>query len=152
MTFLSEIDLNRAAEIFASIPCRRELAILEIAEEVSDATGIPMAVLVGENRAKHIAHARQLAYYIAHREGFTLPEIGRVFRRDHTTVLHGVRQESIRRGELQSESAISAASLTGGHPADEKGDRQSSEPGVTATNPGRRSLAPMAAGSNGGTE
>lgn len=54
---------------------------------------------------------------------------------------------------MKSESAISAASLTGGHPADEKGDRQSSEPGVNAaTNPGRRSLAPMAAGSNGGEQ
>lgn len=101
MTYLTETDTARAEAIFASIPSGRELAILEIAEEVSDATGIPVGVLTGENRAKYIAHARQLAYYIAHREGFTLPEIGRVFRRDHTTVLHGVRQESIRRGELQ---------------------------------------------------
>jgi len=52
---------------------------------------------------------------------------------------------------MKPESAISAASLTGGHPADEKGDRQSSEPGVTATNPGRRSLAPMAAGNASAT-
>lgn len=100
MTYLTETDTARAEAISARIPSGRELAILEIAEEVSDATGIPTAVITGDSRVRHIAHARQLVYYIAHRAGFSLTEIGMVFRRDHTTILHGIRAESSRREKL----------------------------------------------------
>jgi len=35
--------------------------------------------------------------FVAHRQGLSLTEIGQFLRRDHTSVLHGVRQEAERR-------------------------------------------------------
>ena len=99
MTHLTECDFSRAQEIFAMVPCRKELRILEIAQEVADATGIPVNLILGNSRLPHIAHARQLAYFIALRNDFSTVEIGRAFNKDHTAVMHGVRAEAIRRGQ-----------------------------------------------------
>jgi chromosomal replication initiation ATPase DnaA len=38
------------------------------------------------------AHARWLAWYVARQHGYSLPEIGRYFGMDHTTVLYGVEK------------------------------------------------------------
>lgn len=97
MTYLSQTDMDRAEQIFAAIPVGREEAIMEIVEEVADATGVPSLVLLGDCKRRYIAHARQLVYFVAHSHGFSLLEIGRVMRRDHTTILSGIRAERIRR-------------------------------------------------------
>jgi hypothetical protein len=44
-------------------------------------------------RARDVMHPRQAAYYLAKKlTKATLPEIGRAFNRDHSSVLHGVRK------------------------------------------------------------
>ena len=47
------------------------------------------------NRARAVARPRQIAMYLAREmTGHSLPRIGSHFCRDHTTVLHAVRQIS----------------------------------------------------------
>ena len=55
--------------------------------------GVATEQLLARGRRLPIAHWRQVAMYIA-RGSMTasLPEIGRFFGRDHTTVLHGIRE------------------------------------------------------------
>lgn len=49
--------------------------------------------LRGRRGVKHIAQARQIAMYLCRElTDLSLPGIGRVFDRDHTTVMHAVRK------------------------------------------------------------
>lgn len=97
MTYLSAEDTARAAEIFAGIPLGRQTALMEIVDEVSDATGVPVHMILSNDMRREITQARQLAYFVAHTHGFSLPEIGKAMNRDHTTVLSGIRAERKRR-------------------------------------------------------
>ncbi len=59
---------------------------------VSTYSGIPQEKLQGTKRTAGIVMARFVAYYLLHRElGVSLTETGRIMRKDHTTILHGVR-------------------------------------------------------------
>ena len=61
-------------------------------------SGIPVHVLTGGNRTRHVAHARQDAMLRIHEQtNFSLPQIGRMFGRDHTTVLYSIRTARARR-------------------------------------------------------
>lgn len=70
---------------------------------VSEQTDVPIDTLKGPRREKHIARARQLFMYRAHKRGFSTPQVGRFLGdRDHTTVLCGIRRiEAVKRGEVQ---------------------------------------------------
>lgn len=48
--------------------------------------------LVGRVRTRHVVEARQVAMYILRREtGMSFPEIGNLFGRDHSTVVHAAQ-------------------------------------------------------------
>lgn len=53
--------------------------------------GLTLSELRGPDRRHHIAHPRQEGMLIAHRAGYSLHMIGIYLRRDHTTIMHGVR-------------------------------------------------------------
>lgn len=93
--------------------CRKEdapLTLHEVANVISQKHQVPVSVLrkkfggVKEN-PQDMAHIRQEAFWLARHQfradgtnAHTLPQIGRFFGdRDHTTVLHGVRQHNARR-------------------------------------------------------
>lgn len=62
-------------------------------EDAAREAGVPIAVILGPVRARRVAWPRMRAMARAHLDyGFSLPTIGRVFRRDHTSVLHAVRR------------------------------------------------------------
>jgi chromosomal replication initiation ATPase DnaA len=93
---LSAEDIKRCREINLG---NREL-IMDIVRIVSKHTGIPVAYLKGKRRKRNLSQARWMIFYLAHvKQKFTLQEIGNVLGVDHTSVLHGVQQERIRRGE-----------------------------------------------------
>lgn len=49
--------------------------------------------LRGPSKTKRLAHARQVAMWLCRQlTGLSLPRIGAVFDRDHTTVMHAVRK------------------------------------------------------------
>jgi chromosomal replication initiation ATPase DnaA len=98
MTFtLSPDDIIRCREISLG---NRDL-IMDIVRSVSEQTGIPVSYIQGASKTRKITEARWLICYIAHVDsGFGLEAIGRVLRKDHSSVLHGVKRERERRKEI----------------------------------------------------
>lgn len=55
--------------------------------------GVTREQLIGESRQASIVLARFAAMALGHRLlGYSLPRLGRLLRRDHTTVLNGIRR------------------------------------------------------------
>lgn len=61
-----------------------------LVEDAAREAGVTVAQILGPQRA--LAPFRWRAMKRAHEAGFSLPQIGRAFNRDHTTVLHGLRK------------------------------------------------------------
>lgn len=65
-----------------------------LVEDAAREAGCTVAQILGPQRSRTITEARWQAMLAAYEGGFSLPQIGRVFNRDHTTVLHAVRRKS----------------------------------------------------------
>jgi len=81
---------------------RRDLGLLtakHVIADVSRRTGVLPQDLLAQGRGlRHVSQARQECYRILHRDlGHSLPVIGRIMGRDHTSVLHGVKAAEARR-------------------------------------------------------
>jgi chromosomal replication initiator protein len=91
-----QISTDYAEEVLADMfrAGRRRITIDEIQKRVSDHYRIRAAEMVSARRAREVARPRQVAMYLAKQlTPRSLPEIGRRFGgRDHTTVIHAVRQ------------------------------------------------------------
>lgn len=95
---LSERNLQLAAEISG---LRARLAfydtprgtVRDVISEMAEKHDVRAEEITGVLRTAHIVIARQEAMYEARQRlpHLTIGQIARVFRRDHTTVLHGVR-------------------------------------------------------------
>lgn len=59
--------------------------------------GVTVEMIKGRARyPRKLIEARFETYALLHRKGWSLPMIGRHLNRDHTTVLHGLRQVTAR--------------------------------------------------------
>ena len=77
----------------------------------AEAADVPEAVILGAQRRRSIAYHRQAAMALAYRAGYSMPEIGSAFNKDHTTVKYAcVRFEA---GRLERETARVVEALTG---------------------------------------
>lgn len=77
---------------------RRRPSMRNILENIAAETGVTIAQLKSTTRRAPIAHARQLAFYNMYHTGkYSLSQIGGFMKRDHTTVLYGIRAEENRR-------------------------------------------------------
>jgi chromosomal replication initiator protein len=64
----------------------------QIIEDVCDFYGLTIAQVKGKFRLRGYVKARFVAIYIVRkRTGLTLKEIGRLFYRDHTSIIHALR-------------------------------------------------------------
>lgn len=64
-----------------------------ILREVSNYYCIPVEKLRGSGRSRDMVLPRQVAMYLVRKlTDYSLPEIGKVFSRDHTTVLHSINK------------------------------------------------------------
>jgi chromosomal replication initiator protein len=91
-----------ASEIAALYPGQKFVA-RNIAVAVAKIHGVRFVDLISNRRHKHLCHARQHAMWeIRRRTKLSLPQIGQLLGgRDHTTVLHGLKQHERRlRGEI----------------------------------------------------
>lgn len=70
-------------------PGRR--ALVRIASDVAADNGLTLAELQGDSRAYTTSRPRQYAMMLMIDAGYSASEIGRFFRRDHTTVISGAR-------------------------------------------------------------
>jgi chromosomal replication initiator protein len=89
----------RRAEDFLPDLALTDPSIDVIREAVGVFFSIPPEALLGTRRHPRLALARQVGYWLASRlTGCSSGAIGRHFKRDHTTVLHGVlRIDDLRR-------------------------------------------------------
>jgi chromosomal replication initiator protein len=73
---------------------QRRISIDEIQTQVAEHYRIRKAEMVSARRAREVARPRQVAMYLSKQlTPKSLPDIGRRFGgRDHTTVIHAVRQ------------------------------------------------------------
>ncbi|CAN5181178.1 chromosomal replication initiator protein DnaA [soil metagenome] len=88
---------------------RRRVTIDEIQRRVSDHFNIRAAEMVSARRARAVARPRQIAMYLSKQlTPRSLPEIGRRFGgRDHTTVIHAVKQiEKLRASDSEIDSDV----------------------------------------------
>jgi Bacterial dnaA protein helix-turn-helix len=85
-------------------PFQYQTPAREALQAVSTRTCVPIADILGRNRRPPIAAARHEAVWrVRHATGWSLPRLGRFFKRDHTTVLHSLRKmekRSVRDPEL----------------------------------------------------
>lgn len=90
----------------------------QIAWEVAYSRGLTLEELLAKSRCQHLAHTRHEAMYLmravrwpdgSHR--YSLPQIGRFFRMDHSSVVHGVRRyaRKLQREQLARESSETQA-------------------------------------------
>jgi chromosomal replication initiation ATPase DnaA len=71
-----------------------------LVEDAAREAGCTVAQMLGRQQAAFIAHARQRAMRRAWEEGYSAPEIGAAFRRDHTTVLYAAGRLTGKRPSL----------------------------------------------------
>lgn len=85
------------------MPAQKALDAEHIQREVARYYKIAVDELRGERRVKHVAHARQVAMYLCRTlTAASLPEIGKKFNKDHSTVLTSVRKiEQLRESNEQ---------------------------------------------------
>lgn len=92
------------AQVLADlIPAQKALDAEAIQREVARYYKLPVDELRGERRVKHVAHARQVAMYLCRTlTAASLPEIGKRFNKDHSTVLTSVRKiENLKENDSQ---------------------------------------------------
>ena len=87
-------DLARAADIANAA---RPGSVRQAIRDAAAATGVSVDDLLGRSRLRGITQARHLAMFMARETGAKYQVIARVFGRDHTTIIHGVRAEAARR-------------------------------------------------------
>jgi chromosomal replication initiator protein len=105
------IDLEFVGEVLASTlrANQRRISIDEIQTRVSEHFRIRKAEMTSARRSREVARPRQVAMYLSKQlTPRSLPEIGRRFGgRDHTTVIHAVRQiEKLRAQDPELDSDI----------------------------------------------
>ena len=83
--------------------------IAEIQRRVADHYRVRLAEMTSARRSREVARPRQIAMYLSRQlTPRSLPEIGRRFGgRDHTTVIHAIRQiEKLRAGDNELDRDI----------------------------------------------
>lgn len=90
----------------SALPPPRSATIGDCVQAAAAATGVPYSAITGRSRVGSVTRARQMAAWLARQcTVASLPAIGRVLRRDHTTVLHSVR---VARDLLAHDAAFAA--------------------------------------------
>ncbi len=92
-------DSHQAAD--AAIANLRRRGVLIVADTVACESGIPLYLLLGRSRGKSVSLARRALYRSLRLRGLSLPEIGSLLNRDHTTILAGLRPLGSRKAGLK---------------------------------------------------
>lgn len=74
----------------------RRPSVSKAVSDVALKTGLTPSMIVSRSREKDVILARGEVLYKLNRGGFSLTQLGRIFHRDHTTVLAAVRKHKER--------------------------------------------------------
>ena len=79
-----------------------------IMEAVANYFYIPVEQMISQNRSKDVAYPRQMAMYMIRQElEYSFPDIAKIFKRDHTTVMHACNKiEEERKASRETEDVI----------------------------------------------
>jgi len=68
---------------------------LDLIAEIAEQHDVSLADVIGPSRFRHIINARFAAIRAVRQRypEMSLPQLGRLFNRDHTTILHALRKE-----------------------------------------------------------
>lgn len=79
-----------------------------IMEAVANYFYIPVEQMISQNRSKDVAYPRQMAMYMIRQElEYSVPDIAKIFKRDHTTVMHACNKiEEERKNSRETEDVI----------------------------------------------
>lgn len=76
-------------EAICATPRALRMAVIAAIARQHDVT---VAEIMSDRRDRHVVHARRAAMTAIYRQfPDSLPQIGRLFRRDHSTVMHNLR-------------------------------------------------------------
>lgn len=79
----------------------KRLTMADIIQRVAEKHRVTVAQILSDSRCQRITQPRQEAmWHCVNEDRWSLPQIGRAFGRDHTTVLHGKRAHEKRMGAL----------------------------------------------------
>lgn len=99
-----------AADVLAEmlVTARRRVTVDEIQERVAGHYRLSREEMLSTRRSRAVARPRQIAMYLAKTMTTrSLPDIGRRFSRDHTTVLHAVRTiERLRAEDVEIDADV----------------------------------------------
>ncbi len=90
-----EITLETTQEVLKDMlrAYDRTITVDDIQKKVAAYYGISVKEMQSSRRCRNIARPRQIAMYLSKQlTSRSLPEIGRKFERDHTTVMHAIRK------------------------------------------------------------
>lgn len=104
-TFNRALSVAVVEEALAYLaPAQGKLTLEAILNCASDFFGISLTELTGRNRSAKIALPRQIVMYVMREEvGASLPQIGLILSRDHTTVMHGIERVA---SEMEREAGL----------------------------------------------
>lgn len=105
--FLTEEDLEHCKAVAFADASR----VLAIVKEVAQATGISERQILGARGSAAVTQARQIAMFVADREGIHRNVIAKTMKRDVSTVAHGVGVERARRRSAQREESPMCAGV-----------------------------------------
>ena len=79
-----------------------------IMEAVANYFYIPVEQMISQNRSKDVAYPRQMAMYMIRPDlEYSFPDIAKIFKRDHTTVMHACNKiEEERKNSRETEDVI----------------------------------------------
>lgn len=82
-----------------------------VVRKVSEYYGVDLNEVFSSSRSLSVAHSRQVCYYVLNTIfHFSTPRIGRMFNRDHSTVVHGINNIS-KKIMIDEETRIQVKSL-----------------------------------------
>jgi chromosomal replication initiation ATPase DnaA len=86
-------DLRARVAELEGMPVAAKPAYRRILHLVSQDFGVPEALLASPARRADVALARHVAFHVAHHSlGYSMPRIGRLADRDHSSVCHGIHR------------------------------------------------------------
>jgi hypothetical protein len=95
----AEIEFDEATRAVRNGPSAKRIVV-----EIAKNHGLPVATILGPTTMANIVAARHeaMAEVYVRCPGMSLPDIGRLFNRDHTTILHAIRKLGVWRGGEKS--------------------------------------------------
>ncbi len=94
----SPADAGSDDDLAAAVAAARRLRFTADVEQILAAAGVTLEQMRGRGKTRGLVEVRRIVAAYLRRRGCSLPEIGRVLNRDHTSVLHLLRTPTMLAG------------------------------------------------------